>query len=194
MTFLYGTGFFDTFSDKQQKLEVNKFFADEDSIEGLARVAFSPTEDSVSVDVGLESYVNFAVTCEYLRDYESLTPGFPTTPYLRLQSSRKCYIVAVAMFLTLHLQKYGGEAQNPIDVGWLARHYITHDLEGLKSCVIDNNVGCSSKLLYDNLGFELFVENVEYRTLKGDADLRAHKKNDILYYPSKGHHGLVSHF
>ena len=223
--FLYGTGFFEldrfyTDQDRvgeiseerereireERKNEILEFFDDNKRKKRLKLIAFSPPCDTVPVRIfddkhnrAFDSYFNFARSCEKLFRGEDSTIGFLGDPYYRIQYGGNCYIVAVATFLSLNLRKQKAN-QKPIDIGWLARHYVTHTLELLKDRVIDDKGGGAIRLLKSILGQHLyydacctmdFQEMQKYhpaaKPLTFDAACAG-----IIAYLKDGRYGLVS--
>ena len=151
--FLYGTGFFEidrfvTNRDrfvgiseerkreihKERKNEIMGFLKDEENKTRLVPIAFSPPCDAVPErmvkskhEAFFEEYFKFARTCDHIFGDDESTIGFLGDPYYRIQYDGNCYIVAVAVFLFLTLRKQNPN-QKPIDIGWLARNYVTHTL------------------------------------------------------------------
>ncbi len=224
--FLYGTGFveIDRYYTDQDRIgeiseerkreiheerrnEIMEFLKDKETKRRLMLIAFSPPSDTVPKalfkskhEAFFEQYFKFATTCDHLFHNNKSTVGFLDLPYYRIQHSKNCYIVAVAVFLYLTLRKQNPN-QKPIDIGWLARHYVTNTLELLKHRVIQNKGGGTKQLLESILGDfcnrkEEGVAPVRYFKCEKDdpmfEDLGEKTQECMIKCLDKGFYGLVT--
>jgi len=195
--FLYGTGHFDSIKDRDERKRGIESFLQDENASRLKSVVFSPSQDTaLQGNEGANTYILFATSCEYLFGEENSSRGFPGKPYLRIQRSSNCYIAASATFITLCLQKQDPRNE-PIDVGWLARHYVTDTLDGLKSRIIENRGG-SSKALVEKVVGEYFwrkakeeVPLFKPRSADDKKDLEK-SKTKLIHHLKEGRYGLVS--
>jgi hypothetical protein len=158
--FLYGTGFLKDLSSELRVKKIKTFITGHGNQKRLKLVAFSADSDSIlQHEDGFYTYFFFARSCLLLfKSDPNSIGGFPVIPYYRIQASKNGYIVAVAMFLTLILQKQEQEKWEdtkkvlPIDVGWLGRRFVTGTLDGLQNRVIEDKGKHSIHLILDIIG------------------------------------------
>ncbi len=195
--FLYGTGHFDSIGDRDERKRSIEEFLLEKNVSRLKSVVFSPSKDTaLQGNEGFDTYYLFRSACEYLFGEENSSRGFPGKPYLRIQKSSNCYIAASATFISLCLQKQDA-TNEPIDVGWLARHYVTNTLDGLKSRIIENRGGSSKNLVKRVLGQAFWRKAADPVRLYKPCSAKEKKnleqrKTELIRHLNEGRYGLVS--
>ncbi|KAL3920843.1 MAG: hypothetical protein SGILL_003055 [Bacillariaceae sp.] len=167
LVFLYGKGYFNNLPREQRIASIEACIS---AVGGnrkrLIKIVLSKHHDRIMrSENGFNVYSRMATTCRLLFGMSHAKGGFPKEVYLRNQGlSRHCYIVAVAMFLTIHMQRCNPECDiAPIDTGWLARRFVIDSVEGLTDRVIkdkgSNGLDFLVKVLgevsYDILDFDL---------------------------------------
>lgn len=196
--YLYGTEYFNDIPYRRtRKKKIKAFIKTKARVSRLEHVALSPMADTVPQDEkAFESYLGFVTVCELVFANDKSSRGFPGIPYLRLQQSKNCYIAASAMFVSLYMQKQNPD-QKPLDVGWVARRYVTNTMERLEQRVIHNKGG-NSKVLVENIIGGEFAETA-MRTVpmniedsQDTEELLEEGKQKIERHLKKDRYGLVS--
>lgn len=194
--YLYGTGFFQDFEPCERVKRINTLIGTmKNNRKRLILVAFTAESDSLlQHKVGFTAYFAFAWSCEQLFKQVGAYGGFPAICYYRIQASANCYIVAIAMFLTLTIQKQGATNFSPIDVGWLARRFVTNTLKGLEDRVIRNKGKNSIEVCTAILGE--VAEQFDRLNLNYIKQNKSNRKQDErkLNGITKHHVALVNHF
>jgi hypothetical protein len=226
LVFLYGKGYYDDLSREERIYRIRQCITrDGENQKRLSKIAFSDESDRVLRSRnGFNRYSYMASTARMLFDNPPTTPsrpqrrvfrrfvgrqydcdppatamgGFPVEAYYRIQGSRKCYIVAVCMWLTVKLQRdYSDRKQLPIDVGYIGRRHVIHTREGLERRVIenkgDNAFDLCKKIIGDSANnFERV--NCDFRRQHNDKSYQDKQRTRLDEFLDEDALGLVSHF
>ena len=150
VVFLYGTGFFSNLKSDVRLQTIQGYIAKKGgNRKRLRELAFSDLSDRIlDSKSGFDVYSNLVYTANRLFRADGAKGGFPVEVYYRVQTSKNCYIVAVAMWLTIKLQRdYPEMTQDPIDVGYIGRRYVIETREGLEKRVLHDKGGSAMALL-----------------------------------------------
>jgi hypothetical protein len=198
LVFLYGKGYYDDLSPQKRIYRIQQCITrDGENQKRLSEIAFSDQSDRIlAAQNGFDCYFYMASTARMLFDRATAKGGFPVEAYYRIQASRKGYIVAVCMWLTVKLQRdYPNRKQLLIDAGYIGRHHVIDTREGLEMRVIedkgDNAFDLCQNIIGDVKTFDKVNCHFCQRDDKKYQDKQRTRLDDFL---DEGDLGLVSQF
>jgi hypothetical protein len=137
--------------NRDERIEaIRKCVQSEKFRERLRRIAISDANYTrLTTDDSFDAYFRVASSARMFFSNPNANGGFPKEAILRIQKSANCYLPAACVWYTLQCQVDlvdDVSAAKPLDIAYVARHYIIKDDAALEKRVIENRGGSAVDL------------------------------------------------